>query len=276
MITSIVIGSITLSGTGSYVLNGVRGLELPPIRLASYDLAGADFGRFVSSFFGRRRFALEGVVIGEDATDFIAKRNALIVAVGGSGGEQIITITTSDGRVLRIVAALAMFDFPPQAGIPAAAMFRAEFEAAVPFLESANAVAYSLTLPTGGGGKVPPDTMPMALAFGQGGSAFVTNAGNAPALPTVRIAGPVTNPALRNNATNQELSFDIVLVTGESLDVDFRQKTVTDHSGRNRFDTKGGDWWSLAPGVSEIRFVADSTDPAALVTLTVRDTYLGT
>lgn len=278
MITSIVIGSITLntptdSGAG-YALTATTGLETPPVRFASFALAGANGGRFVSAFYAPRRFSLQGMVIGADVDDFLQKRDLLIAAFAGGQAEQELVITRSDGLALRIVAAMTTLDMPPQAGVPTAAAFRVEFEAANPFFESAIALTYALALATGGGAKVPPDTMPAAIAFGSGGAVSVFNDGSAPAQPAVRINGPITNPALRNGDSDEELSFAIDLADGEYLDLDFRNKTVTDETGRNRYDTKGGEWWELEPGVTPVRLIADSDDPSAVATMSVRDTYL--
>jgi hypothetical protein len=273
MIDSIAIGSITL-GSGAFALTGARGFELPPIRLASYDLAGADFGRFVSSYYGRRRVSIEGVVMGSDVTDFLLQREALIGSLASGNAEQTMTITVG-GYSLYLSVVLISLDVPPQAGIPTAASFRAEFEAAYPFLRSATADTYAISLKTGGGGTLPFPAVPATLAYGSGGSAFVVNQGNAPSWPTVRFSGPVTNPAIRNPATGEEVSFEIVLAADEYLDVDFIEKTAIDHTGRNRIDTKGGDWWSLGTGTTEVAFVADSTDPDALATLTNESAWLG-
>ena len=57
--------------------------------------------------------------------------------------------------------------------------------------------------------------------------------------------------------------------------MDFKNKTITDNTGRNRYDSKNGSWWELQPGTTEVRFIADSTNPAAQVTFKSRDAWLG-
>lgn len=276
MFSSVTIDTVTFNnGTSGYWIEGTQGLEVPPIRVASYNLAGQDYGQHVSAFYGRRAFALDGTIVGTDASDFIAKRDALYAALNVTTGRKTITFTLANGRSVQIVAILIGYDGPPTAGQPTAGPFQARFEAAFPYLLSSSSQLATLTLPLGGGTAVPLLAVPASLSASTGGSLTLSNAGNAPTLPTARISGPVTNPAIRNMTTGEELTFTLELLAGEYIDVDFLNHTVVDNTGRSRYDTKTGDWWTLAPGSTTVRFVADSTDAAAQAALTYRDAWLG-
>jgi hypothetical protein len=275
MITKAEIGSITFNDNLSYGISGAPGLEMPPIRHTSYNLAGENFGKFVSAFYGKRRFALQGWVIGTTPSDFITKFDALRSALDILSGEQTIEFTLANGRLVQIDAVLLQLDAPYRPGVTVAVEFNAALEASFPYLVGQTENSQAITLASGGGGTVPPPTMPMSLSADVGGKIFVVNNGNAPSYPTARIAGPVTDPSLRNMTSQQDILFDLALLTGEYIDIDFKLKTITDNTGRNRYDSKVGDWWYLSPGTTEVRFTAGSTDAAALVDFKSRDGYLG-
>lgn len=275
MISSATIGSISFNSNTNYLISGAPGLEMPPIRQTSYNLAGQNFGKFVSAFYGKRRFSLQGWIIGSSASDFLTKFDAFRQSVDILSGEQPIVFTLANGRVVQIDAVLLQLDAPYKEGITTGVQFNAAFEASFPYLISQSVTSSPITLATGGGGTVPPPTMPMGLSANSGGKIFATNGGNAPYYPTARISGPVTNPSLRNSATEQDILFTLTLASGEYIDVNFKDRTVIDNTGRSRYDSKSGDWWYLSPGTAEIRFVADSTDPAAQATFNSGDAWLG-
>lgn len=274
MITQATIGSITFAESTGFALTGVPGLELPNVRIFSYDLPGENFGLHTNALYGKRSFALQGMVIGIDAEDFIAKRNAFITALNILSGPQALTFTLSNGQTKQITAVLTMLDFKPQPGIPVAAPFNASFEAAFPYLESTTLYTTSMGLALPGGGKVPPDTMPAAIGKGSGQASQITNSGNAPTYPTARISGPITNPAIHNANTSSELRFELTLASGEYLDIDYKRKTVIDHTGRNRYATLSGTWSSLPPGTTVMKLIAESTDIAAQLAVSWRDSFL--
>ncbi len=275
MLNKVEIGSISFNDNTNYLISTFRGLEMPPTRVISYNLAGEHFGYLVSAFYAKRRFSLQGWVVGSSVNDFITRRDNLQSAFDAFSGERTIKFTLANGRQIQIDAVFISIDFAPEEGVTVAAKFNAEFEAAFPFLVSQTENNQNITLAYGGGGKVPPDTMPMSLAADSGGKIFVINNGNGIYYPTAKINGPVTNPALRNNTTNKDIRFTITLTSGEYLDIDFKKKTVTDNLGRNHYDTKSGDWWYIQPGTNEIRFLADAYDASALATVKYRDSYLG-
>lgn len=83
----------------------------------------------------------------------------------------------------------------------------------------------------------------------------ISYAGNAPGYPhLIRITGPITDPVLTNETTDEVLDFTgVTIAAGDHYDIDLRygQKTVEDSNG----DDKGGDLteesdlttWHLAP-----------------------------
>ncbi len=275
MISSLNIRSTTFNTGSNFFIIELPGLEMPPMRVVNYNLAGEHFGLYVSAFYGKRRFSLKGWVVGSSQSDFQTQRDQLQKDLDITSGEIPINITLVNGRQLTINAILIALDFSPKPGELTATQFNASFDASFPFLVSQTENSQNINLATGGGGKVPPDTMPMALAPDSGGSNFIINNGNAPYYPIVRITGPVLNPSLRNNTSGKVVRFAVNLAAGEYLDIDFKRKTIFDNQGRNQYSSKSGDWWFLQPGTSEIRFLADSYDASAVANIKFRDSFLG-
>lgn len=275
MISSLTINGVIFNNSSNYFIDGFKGLEMPPTRVVNYNLAGEHFGLFVSAFYGKRRFSLRGWVVGSSVSDFISKRDAFQQALDILGGENSLLITLANGRQLQINGVLLNLDFTPIVGGATGAQFNVEFEAAFPFLVSQAQNSQNITLSTGGGGKVPPDTMPMPLAGDSGGVVTIINNGNGIFYPTVRFTGPVTNPQIKNETTGKYIRLTLTLIAGQYVDIDFKRKTVTDNFGTNKYSTKTGDWWFLQPGNNVLRFTADTYDPSSLATINYRDSYLG-
>lgn len=275
MISSLNIRSTTFNNGSNFFITELPGLEMPPMRVVNYNLAGEHFGLYVSAFYGKRRFSIKGWVVGSSQSDFQTQRDQLQRDLDITSGEIPINITLVNGRQLTINAILVALDFSPKPGELTATQFNASFDASFPFLVSQTENSQNINLATGGGGKVPPDTMPMALAPDSGGANFIINNGNAPYYPFARITGPVLNPSLRNNTSGKVVRFAVNLAAGEYIDIDFKRKTIFDNQGRNQYSTKSGDWWFLQPGTSEIRFLADSYDASAVANIKFRDSFLG-
>lgn len=276
MISQLDIGLITFNTGTNYFISETSGLEMPSMRVVSYNLAGEHFGIFVSSFYGKRRFSLKGWVVGLTVNEFISKRDDFQKALDIiSGKEQTLKFTLANGRQIQIDAICVGLDFTQRTGEVVAAQFLASFDASFPFLVSQTENSQNISLSTGGGGKVPPDTMPMALAGDSGGNITEVNSGNGIYYPSVRFTGPVTNPQITNETVGKFIRLQITLAVGEYVDLDFKRKTVTDNLGTNKYATKSGDWWFVQPGSNVIRFTADVYNASSLANIKYRDSYLG-
>lgn len=266
---------ISFNGTDPhYWITDTSGLGNPPIRVVNYDIPGENFGLFVSALYGKRPFTLSGTIIGDSIADLATRRDTFALAMDILGGEQTISFTLPNGIIKQINAICKGVDFKATAGVLNAIDFQAQFEASFPFFTSPTVNQFSTALPVGGGGTVPPPTMPMALGGNQGGSVAVVNNGNAPFWPTARIYGPVTNPQLLNTTFNLALELTITLASGQYLDIDFKRKTIVDNFGTNQYSSKSGDWWYLTPGSTTIDFSAASYSPSALCNIFSQDSYL--
>lgn len=127
-----------------------------------------------------------------------------------------------------------------------------------------------LTLPTGGGtGLTPPLTPPITLPSGVAtNAATAVNDGTIATRPTVTFIGPVTNPAIANITQGRTLSFLLDIAAGDSLTVDFDQKSVLLNGSVSRAWAiePGSAWFDLGPGNNDIQYQADAgTGQATIV-----------
>jgi hypothetical protein len=133
--------------------------------------------------------------------------------------------------------------------------------------------ALPLTLPSVSGGLVWPLTWPVIWSAEiSPSSGTVTNAGNTDAYPTFEITGPVTDPIVTHEETGRLMRFGITLGVGQRLTIDtLRHRVLLGTADRS--NTRTGDWLTLPPGPSTIRYLAATNDPASTCTVRWRDTY---
>lgn len=104
----------------------------------------------------------------------------------------------------------------------------------------------------------------LGFSFGFGGSAgtdgtYVNNLGNRPTPAIFTINGPCNTPTIRDDTYGHTLSFNIVLLAGETLVVNTQYKTVKLNGTVNRRDVLiDPDWFNLQPGSTFLRYNAVS------------------
>ena len=130
-----------------------------------------------------------------------------------------------------------------------------------------------LTLPSVSGGLVWPVTWPIVWSAEiSPSSGTVINAGNTDAYPIIEITGPVTDPIVMHEESGRFMRFGITLGVGQRLTIDtLRHRVLLGTADRG--NTRTGDWLTLPPGPSTIRYLAATNDPASTCTVRWRDTY---
>ena len=105
-------------------------------------------------------------------------------------------------------------------------------------------------------------------------SVDLVNNGNAVAYPITIVTGPLFNGGweIRNETTNQRLSFRIDIPEGNELIIDHQRHTAT-ISGQPVEFRKDGAWWGLAKGLNRVRLAADEFNSNATATFIHRDTW---
>lgn len=116
--------------------------------------------------------------------------------------------------------------------------------------------SYDPTAGAAGSGFSFPLVFPLVFAGDALTHLELTNQGNFPTPGVFTIEGPVTNPALDNDTTDQTFSTKgLILASGESAIIDMSRKSFS-VQGVNRMDfVDSADtvWFDLIPGVNEMR-----------------------
>lgn len=204
---------------------------------------------------------LAGRIIGATSwADLNAKRDALIAAAWLSS---LATVTvTLEGGVQRTMRVRSEGNAPVEVvegNSYTDAHWRVQWQALDPRMYGLAVKSSIVSLPGGAGGMTFPLTFDLVFGAAAGGTAFVTNAGSAPAPWTARFDGPLTNPSVTYQEAGLTLSFTITLAAGEFLLVDSSSRTVLLNGTASRYSTLAQpNWWDLPPGSSTIRFNAAS------------------
>ncbi|MBY8878074.1 phage tail family protein [Actinacidiphila acidipaludis] len=107
------------------------------------------------------------------------------------------------------------------------------------------------------------------------GDVMAENDGSAPAHPVITFQGPCARPSVTQQGTGRKLSYDIQLADTDQLVVDTGEGTVTLNGTASRRYTATPDsgpeeLFTFDSGVSELSFRADTSTPAARMTVTWR------
>ncbi len=119
-------------------------------------------------------------------------------------------------------------------------------------------------------------TPPIVFGAGSSSSVIVTNNGSFETRPVITITGGVTNPYIANDTTGKSLAFNTVLAAGDTLSLDFLNRTVTFNGTSSRYSwvVDSSQWWTLLPGGNSIRLGGTAGSPTPTAVVTWRDAYL--
>jgi phage-related protein len=243
----------------------LQGLESPAIRLSTYDNPG-DHGQTVSNaLYGARVVALQGRIRGEDVATYRANRQAFSQAVSlqndasGFPITRLLKVSMGDGATWRLPVITSKFQNPEQ--YPTRSLWQLELTATQWQLESDTQSSGSVGLPQAGGSSFP-WTFPLSFGGGGGGSTTLTNNGTTTAYPTITLTGPVISPVITNSTTGQKIQLSLTLLTGDTLVIDTRARTITQGGATNKIGAfvTGSTFWGLAPGENLITYSANQYD----------------
>lgn len=185
----------------------------------------------------------------------------------------------SAGTALQSFVKLASFQAPTLAEGAKLAQYQVSFTAADPRAYSQTLTTTTGTvLATGTGGATFKATFPIRFTGSGGGGAAVTNSGEIPSPPILRIYGSCNAPSVKLVSTGQTLSFTGTIATGDYLEVDCRLRTVKLNGGTNRLnllDAANSTWFELAPGSDTVRLSSGTFDANARCDVIYRSAYAG-
>lgn len=112
------------------------------------------------------------------------------------------------------------------------------------------------------------------------GSVTVSNDGNVPVSPLLRLYGPATDPRVENQSTGERLTFNgLTIAAGDWLEIDCREATIrlnglTGQSRYARLDFATSTFLRLLPGTNTVRYYPVSFGTGARLEVRFRSAWL--
>lgn len=274
MIATLACNGLTLGGT-DYLIKRHSGFDFPITRITAKDrgnYSGAILGAYN---YGRRLFGIEGEIWASTPAELETKRRDMQRAFDILNGLQRVTITTRGGLAVRCDAILNnKLEQPYEAGMMVMCPFRLEMVVPYPFFLT-TAVSSNIYIATGGGGAVPSE-IPFDMSGGLTSNENITNNGNAPSYPTIKLYGIMNNPVIKNATTGLQLSVAYNLTTiDDYITLDIYRRTAKLNNNTNVFQYISGNWWTLREGQNTITLSAETYGSGARAVITYQDHYLG-
>lgn len=226
-------------------------------------IAGTDFlsGRTIDITLG---------VAGASDPDLDAKMASLSMLSANMGKTEIPLVFQLPGQGKRRVnARLRRRSFPVDIGYNKANIVQVlmRFEATDPRIYDNALSTLNISLPTSSGGLGWPVSWPLAWGSSTSGLNNAVNAGTFATRPIVTFVGPLTSPSLQNVTTGQTWISTFDLQSGDTLVVDFDQRTVLLNGTASRYSylTSSSVWWELPPGTSQLLLGAAAGNGSATV-----------
>ncbi len=261
-------------GEGRLILLSAEGLEAPALRLAIAKGPGTDGAISASLRLEPRRIAVEAILDLRDLDEasLAAERTALCRAMRATDAYGTLTVQRA-GRSRRIEAV--------PAGAPAFAKkrwneawqaLRLEFVCPRPFFRSieptVNSVRYYAALTEFGeeGIELSEEGFEFSSIEHSGErTATILNDGNEAAPVRIRFTGPMVNPYIKNNTTDEVIRISQMIRAGEYLEIDTepgrRQiRLVQNGAARNgmHYLDLASSFWQLVPGENVIEIGDES------------------
>ncbi|WP_274558041.1 phage distal tail protein [Streptomyces spiramyceticus] len=274
-----------------YAVSDVTGLGAPELRTQDVD-SPVDDGAYPGvDFYGRRTVRIEAAIRtpGDPAAaaDALARLHeaAATTSVRKAAGALAVLRLKWPGRDVRrlygrvrradaISTAKTIFGWIP---------LELEFAATDPRFH--DDVQQSLIMPLDISQNVPGFKAPLVAPISTGVAnpaarpGWVTNSGDLPAHPTIRITGPVTNPRLWIVETGRALELSMTLSEGEYVDIDTRpgrRWVLRNGSGSAQSalsTTSRLDLFQIPTGRSELRWTATDYTNTCRLTVSWRNAY---
>jgi len=261
-------------GEGRLILLSAEGLEAPALRLAIAKGAGMNGAISASMRIEPRRIAVEALLDLRDLDEIgIAnERSSICCAMRATDAYGTLTVQRA-GRTRRIEALPASAPaFAKKRWNEAWQRVRLEFVCPRPFFRSiepvVSSVRYYASLTEFGeeGIELPLEGFEVARIEHSGErTVTIQNDGNEAAPVRIRFTGPMVNPYIKNNTTNEVIRISQMIRAGEYLEIDTepgrRQirlfQNGAERNGMHYLDL-ASTFWQLAQGENEIELGDES------------------
>lgn len=275
---SVQVGDLMLGPSTNYIIHEVSGFGTPELRTDDEERPQSHGTYLGEDYYGHRTVTIAGT--GRGDTPAAAVANAVeLLRVWRSptpGGRRPLRIKLPGLPVLYLNGKPRRAAVNTSRLIGSKVPFTLEYVADGPAWLSETETSAALTLPDPSVGRTYNRTYPMSYGTTTSGTALLVNAGNFPATPSVRFTGPVTDPRLENLDTGEWIQFNITLASGEYLDVDFVEHTAMLNGTASRYSTlaAGSSWFTLAPGNTSVRYIANAFYAGSTAKVTWRSAWL--
>lgn len=273
------LGVLELTEVNGYAVGKVD-LGFPAVRAATAERVNANGTDDSTEFYGSRAVALEVAVFDVPG---VTRRQALdrLRAYASPSRRPVLYYDEqSDGEARRVQLRGDQLGWPMER--PGYARVSIAWVCPDGVIEAADASVVTAT------GSIPPEagrsyprSYPLAYpATSIVGAAAVDNTGTEPAAPVLQLWGPVTNPAVANLTTGEQIVFtDLALTAEQYVEIDIKEATVrlngrADQSLYHRLVFADTTFWWLRPGLNYVRYAPETYSGSARAVITFRSAWL--
>jgi len=243
-----------------YTLREAEGFGSAGVEITSWNRPGFHGIKIPSAFWRERIIRLIIGVRAADSATYEQKRRDLQEAFDfPRNGLTWLKFTTQGGLELQCQVQLnSQIQAPLRGGEVTIGTFRIELIAQDPVFYSQTETEEDITFADETG--------------------IITNSGNAPIFPTVKIHGSIQNPGIQNATIGRTLSLDgITIAAGHYYNVDMLEETIKDEVGTSRYSyINSDDFFWLDKGNNTINLTGTPGGSGyRKATFTYRNGYLG-
>lgn len=237
-------------------LTDMTGMDSPDLREAADDLVGDDGGVHGDFFYGRRPIVMSGQI--ESRPDNISRnvRMTRLQRASNVTRQDAVLRWSPEGGVEQTISVRR------QQPLRITGAYNKQFQLA---LVAADPRIYSAAISEA---RLNPNVL-----------TSVDNNGTMRTPPSVTIFGPATAIEVHNHTNGEFVVFapTFALTAGQTLTIDFRNRTVFLNGTTNKYDqvTFGSTtWWELDPGTSNIEWHATGTTGASVMVVQWQDAWV--
>lgn len=269
---------------GFWLKPNIQGLEMPVIRLPSFERPNVD-GAFVpNQLYGGRAITIEGKVTGSGNLQLYRERRRIlenasrIFRPDNTLAPIVFKFKTMDDLELQTevyTRKLAFADRLINAGDYVLELFAPNIRLLSQELHEQRVNIFE------GGGMAIPMGIPMDMSAGAAAETQIINAGGINSFPSFTIYGTIEDPSISNTTTGESFSIDYTLTsTDERIEVDVERRTVLyfaspTATGVNIRQYFTGDWLELTPGNNTLKLIVSDISDSGYTLIRWRDAYIG-
>lgn len=266
-------GSVRPIGAQEWGIDVLEGWKTSPeLTVRSTELGGENDGEVLGSYFPLRgrHLIVGGYVLAATEEEAEELHDALLRDAVPRNKDILLTRYESVPKFLRVRREGAVETTWP---LPNGFRWSAALIAPDPLKYAVDqTIGSGGVVGVGSGGRRYPRRYPLryatAIASTDAG-VVLTNEGTAPTSPVATLFGPLGRGVwwLVNETVNEELRFDVGLVAGDTLEIDFREEVAL-LNGFPVSATVTGDFWKVVPGPNRIKLYAEEA-PGAGFSITI-------